>query len=286
MAIKLITDSACDLSRTLLAEENVDVIPIYISFEGKDYKDGVDITPEEIYQGMRNGNVYKTAQISVNDFQMVFEKYASQGTDVLHMSFSSGLSGTYGAAELAAGMVREKYPQVRIEVVDTKAAVNALGLMVLDVIQAMKDGMDMDQLLVLLEDRVSRIEHIFTVADLDYLFRGGRLSKGAAIVGNMLNIQPILRVDKEGKLEQVDKVRGRKKLFHRILELMSEKADDLGSQTIGISHCDDEAEAEKLVNAIKERFGSEKFIVNMMGAAIGAHTGPGTLCVFFYDSKK
>lgn len=286
MTIKLITDSSCDLDRNLLNEENVEIIPIYVSHDGKDYKDGVDITPEEIYQGMRNGKVYKTAQVTVHDFETVFEKFASQGLDILHLSFSSGLSGTYGAAVLAADMVKEKYPNIRLEVVDTKASVNGLGLIVLDVLAARREGADMDQLLELLEDRIRRIEHIFTVADLDYLFRGGRLSKGAAVVGNMLNIQPILRVDEEGKLQQMDKVRGRKKLFNRILAIMEEKADDLDKQTIALSHCDDEEEAQKLVEAIREKFGSTEFVVNMMGAAIGAHTGPGTICVFFYNSKK
>lgn len=286
MAIKLMTDSACDLSREWLKEANVSVLPIYITINGQEYRDGEDITPEEIYQGMRNGNVYKTAQIPVNDFERAFEEAAAQGMDVLHLSFSSGLSGTYSAGVLAAGMVKEKYPTVRIEVVDTKAAVNGLGLIVKDTVEALKDGKDMDQVLALLEDRTARIEHIFTVADLEYLFRGGRLSKGAAIVGNMLNIQPILRVDEEGKLQQVEKVRGRKKLFGRILDLMEQKADDLDAQVIGISHCDDSEEANRLVEAIREKFGSKEFIVSLMGAAIGAHTGPGTLCVFFYNNKK
>lgn len=285
MAIQLMTDSSCDLSRELLKQEHVQVIPIYISVGGVDYKDGVDITPEEIYQGMRKGTVYKTAQITVRDFETAFESAAARGMDVLHLSFSSGLSGTYGAGVLAANMVKEKYPQVRIEVVDTKASVNGLGLIVLDTIQDLKEGKSMDEILLLLEQRIRRIEHIFTVADLEYLYRGGRLSKGAAIVGNMLNIQPILRVDEEGKLQQLDKVRGRKKLFGRILELMEEKGKDLDQQTIGISHCDDEEEAQKLVAAIQEKFGSERFVVSMMGAAIGAHTGPGTLCVFFYNNQ-
>jgi DegV family protein with EDD domain len=286
MAIKLMTDSACDLSRDILKEAQVDILPIYVSIDGKDYKDGVDITPEEIYKGMRNGKVYKTAQISVMDFEKAFEEYALKGMDILHLSFSSGLSGTYSAAVLAADMVRERHPEVRIEIVDTKAGVNGLGLIVLDTIEDMKNGATMDQLLVSVEDRIRRIEHIFTVADLDYLYRGGRLSKGAAIMGNMLNIQPVLRVDEEGKLQQIDKVRGRKKLFGRILELMAERADDLDQQTVTISHCDDEGEAQRLVDAIREKFGTKRFIVDLMGAAVGAHTGPGTVCVFFYNSKK
>jgi DegV family protein with EDD domain len=135
------------------------------------------------------------------------------------------------------------------------------------------------------ESASAKIEHIFTVEDLNYLYRGGRLSKGAAMVGNMLNIKPVLQVDADGKLKQLDKVRGKRKLYGKILELMEQKADDLDQQTIGISHCDDQEDADKLVEMIKERFGSKDFIISMMGAAIGAHTGPGTLCVFFFNSK-
>ncbi|MBF7096499.1 DegV family protein [Alkalibacter mobilis] len=286
MTVKFITDSACDLSRDILEKENVDVIPIYVSIDGKDFKDGLDITSQEIYDGMRQGKVYKTAQITVHDFEEVFKKYALEGQDVIHMSFSSGLSGTYNAAVLASNNIKENYPNANIEVIDTKAAVNGLGLIVKDAIEARNSGAGYNDLIELIKERSSKIEHIFTVADLDYLFRGGRLSKGAAIVGNMLNIQPVLKVDHEGKLQQIEKVRGRKKLFNKILEIMDENADDLDKQTVALSHCDDIEEAEKLMEMIKERFGTENFIINMMGSAIGAHTGPGTICVFFYNSKN
>ncbi len=285
MGIKLITDSACDLSREYLKTQEVEVIPIYISLDGKDFKDGIDIAPEEIYQGMRDGKVYKTAQITIKDFENIFEKYVQSGDEILHLSFSSGLSGTYNAALIAANTVKEKYPNAKIQIIDTKAAVNGLGLIVKKAVDGKNNGMSFEDLIKCVESDVAKIEHIFTVEDLNYLYRGGRLSKGAAVVGNMLNIQPVLRVNEDGRLEQLDKVRGRKKLFGKILELMEDKADDLDSQTIGISHGDDQESAEKLVEMIKERFGTKDFIISMMGAAIGAHTGPGTLCVFFFKTK-
>ncbi|SHE53504.1 DegV family protein [Alkalibacter saccharofermentans] len=286
MGIKLITDSACDLSKEYLKTQEVELIPIYISLDGNDFKDGIDITPEEIYQGMRDGKVYKTAQITIKDFEKIFEKYAQAGDEILYLSFSSGLSGTCNAAQIAANAVKEKYPNAKIQIIDTKAAVNGLGLIVKKAVDGKNNGMSFEDLIKSVESDAAKIEHIFTVEDLNYLYRGGRLSKGAAVVGNMLNIQPILRVDEDGKLEQLDKVRGRKKLFGKILKLMEDKADDLGRQTIGISHGDDQESAEKLVEMIKERFGSKDFIISMMGAAIGAHTGPGTLCVFFFNTKK
>ncbi|HAE62288.1 MAG TPA: DegV family protein [Eubacteriaceae bacterium] len=285
MGIKLITDSACDLPREYLKAQEVDVIPIYISLDGKEYKDGVDITSEEIYQGMREGKIYKTAQITIKDFEDTFEKYASKGEDILHLSFSSGLSGTFNAASMAAKIIKEKYKDAKIRVLDTKAAVNGLGLIVKKTVDAKKNGMTFEEVAKVAESASAKIEHIFTVEDLNYLYRGGRLSKGAAMVGNMLNIKPVLQVDADGKLKQLDKVRGKRKLYGKILELMEQKADDLDQQTIGISHCDDQEDADKLVEMIKERFGSKDFIISMMGAAIGAHTGPGTLCVFFFNSK-
>lgn len=283
MNVKIITDSACDLPDHITQEYNIDVIPLIVFKNEKEYLDGVNIRPKELYDYMREGGVAKTAQATYESIEQLFSDYAKSGTPVIYIAFSSELSGTYQTATLVASDIKEEYPDSDITVIDSKAASLGFGLIVYQIAKLAKEGVDKE---ALVEKTLFLKEHmkaIFTVENLEYLYRGGRLSKTAAIVGSVLNIKPILHVA-EGKLIPIDKVRGRKKSLNRMIEMIGEQSDDsLKNQLVAISHGDDLKTAEWAKEKIAETYGVKDFIIRDIGCAIGAHSGPGTLALFFVD---
>lgn len=283
MSFKILTDSACDLPKEIIEEFGIDVLPIVVIKDDKEYLDGESITPTEVYNGMRDGQVYKTAQIPPSSFQEKFEQYAKNGDTVIYIGFSSGLSGTYQTSLFVGESVKEKYPDFDLTIIDTKAASLGFGLIVYKAARLKAEGKTKEEVLKAIDFYINNIEHIFTVDDMEYLYRGGRVSRAQAIVGGLLNIKPALEVQ-DGKLVPLEKVRGRNNVYKRMLEIMAErgKEADLAKQTIGISHGDDIKNATKLKEMIEEKFGSKVFIINTIGAAIGAHSGPGTLSIFFF----
>lgn len=284
MTVRIITDSACDLPKNIIDEYDIHVIPILVYLEDKEYLDGETLDPIELYNNMRNGKVYKTAQIPPATFKEVFLEYAKKNESVIYVAFSSGLSGTYQSALMAKNEVLEEYPDFDLEVIDTKCASVGFGLVVYKAAQMAKEGKSKEEIVNIVNFYSQHMEHIFTVDDLEYLYRGGRVSRTAAFVGSLLNIKPILDVE-DGKLVPIEKVRGRKKVLKRMIEIMEERGVDLSNQVIGINHGDDLEGAKKLEDMIRERFGCKEFIVNIVGCAIGAHSGPGTLSVFFLNEK-
>lgn len=284
MAVRIITDSACDLPKDLLKEYNIDEIPILVYLDDKEYLDGITLKPEELYEGMRNGKVYKTAQIPPSMFKERFIEYAKNNESCIYVAFSSGLSGTYQSALMAREEVLEEYPEFDLDIVDTKCASVGFGLVVYKAGKMAKEGKTKEEILEAVKFYSEHMEHIFTVDDLEYLCRGGRVSRTAAFVGGLLNIKPILDVE-DGKLIPIEKTRGRKRVLKRMIELMEERGADLANQTIGINHGDDLEGAKKLEEMIREKFGCKDFVVNIIGCAIGAHSGPGTLSVFFLNEK-
>ncbi len=285
MSIKIIADSAADLPPDFIKEYNLDVLPLIVTMGDQEFKDGEDIKPLEIFNGMRDGKVYKTAQIPIIDFHDLFTKYAEEKQSCIYIAFSSELSGTYQAAVMAKKQVLEEYPEADIEVIDTKCASLGAGLVVYKAVLLAREGKDKDEIINKVNFLARHMEHIFTVDDLEYLYRGGRVSKTAAFVGGILNIKPLLDVE-EGKLIPLEKKKGRKKVLNRIIEIMEERGVNLENQLIGISHGDDEEGAELLKEMIAERFGTSNFMINTIGAVIGAHAGPGTLAVFFLNERE
>ncbi len=285
MSIKIIADSAADLPPQIIEEYNIEILPLIVTIDDQEFRDGEDIKPLEIFNGMREGKVYKTAQIPIIYFQELFTKYAQEKQSCIYLAFSSELSGTYQAAVMARNQVLEDYPDADIDVVDTKCASLGAGLVVYKAIQLARAGKSNEEIIEKAIFTARHMEHIFTVDDLEYLYRGGRVSKTAAFVGGILNIKPILDVE-DGKLIPIEKKKGRKKVLRRIIELMVERGVDLENQLIGISHGDDEEGAETLKEMITEKFGSHNFMINTIGAVIGAHAGPGTLAVFFLNEEE
>ena len=252
--------------------------------------DGVNYTHEnflpvhEFYERMRGGSLPTTAQVNPEAAKALLEPYLQAGKDILHIAFSSGLSGSYNSSRIAAEELAEAYPERSIKVIDSLSASLGQGLLVYLAQKRKEAGENMDAVAAWTEANKKHIVHMFTVDDLNHLYRGGRVSRTTAVLGGMLNIKPVLHVDDEGKLIPVGKVRGRKKAILELVKAMDEK---LGSfkdncDTIFISHGDCEDEARFLESRIKEKYPIRTVVMNHVGATIGAHSGPGTLALFFW----
>ncbi|MED0970533.1 DegV family protein [Bacillus paramycoides] len=286
MGVKIITDSAADLPEELLQAYDIDLIPLRVYDEAEtEYLDGVTLKSVTLLQKMREGAAYRTSLPSLETFQEKFVSYAKEGNPCIYLAFSSELSGTYQSSVVIKEEVKETYAELDLEIIDTKCASLGQGLVVLEAAKMAKEGASKEEILNRVAFLMEHMEHIFTVADLQYLVRGGRLSKVAGFIGGLLNIKPILNVE-EGKLVPLEKVRGKKKVLSRIVDIMEERGKDLKGQTIGMTHGDDLETAESLKALITERFGCEVFIVNTIGAAIGAHTGPGVITLFFLNEVE
>ncbi|WP_042224609.1 DegV family protein [Oceanobacillus manasiensis] len=284
MLVKILADSATDLSMNHYNEFDLEMVPLTVHLDEKEYKDNVEIQPKTVYDAMRQGKSPKTSQVSPETFHNVFTSYAEKNEPLVYLAFSSELSGTYQTAKMMLQEVKETYPDAPIHVLDTKCASIGYGLVVLYAAKAAKNGASAEEIMQSAEYHATHMEHIFTVDDLEYLYRGGRVSKTAAFVGSLLKIKPILHVE-SGKLVPLEKIRGSKKLFNRMLDIMEERGTDFTNQLIGISHGDDLERAEQLSTMIQEKFGTAKedIVIEMVGSVIGAHSGPGTIALFFLN---
>lgn len=287
MTVKILSDSACDLPDEIIEELDIEILPIIVMKGEEEYLDKVTIDPKKMYDDMRNGLVYKTAQIPPKVFEEKFEEIAKKGESTIYIAFSSGLSGTYQTSVLVRDSLKEKYPDMDIDIVDSRSASVGFGLLVHKAGKMAKEGKSKEEILSMLEFYVKHIEHIFTVDNIEYLFRGGRVTRTQAFVGGLLNIKPILDIPEDGTLQPREKVRGRIKVLNRMIEIMEERGGnaDLKNQTIGINHGDDLEGALQLKKMIEEKYGCTDFVINIIGCAIGAHSGPGTLSVFFLNEK-
>ncbi|NEY70651.1 DegV family protein [Bacillus mesophilus] len=285
MMIKLLTDSGCDLPKEYLDQEKVHLFPLVVHLDGEDYFDMETIDSSKIYEAMRNELVPKTSQVPPTRFEDTFTALAKEKAEVFYVSFSSELSGTYQTARMMAEQVKEQFPDFKITVLDTKCASLGMGLVVRKAVELIESGLTYSEVVEQTTFFAEHMEHIVTVDNLDYLARGGRVSKASAFVGGLLNIKPLLHVD-EGKLIPIEKIRGRKKVLQRMIDLMKERGQDLTSQTIGISHGEDEETALFLQEKIKEQLGCETFLITKIGSAIGAHAGPGTIGLYFVNKLQ
>lgn len=282
LTVKILADSACDLSSEDLQQFNIEALPLTVQLDGEDYEDGVSISSKKVYDAMREGKSPKTAQVSQQVFKDTFEKHAKAGNQVLYLTLSSELSGTYQGAKLMEQEVKDTYPDFELHVVDTKCASLGYGLVVLRAAELAKKGANLDEILEVSKHRYEHMEHIFTVDDLEYLYRGGRVSKTAAFVGTLLKVKPLLHME-DGKLIPLEKVRGSKKVYKRMIEVMEERGKDLENQLVAISHGDALDTAEHIASMIREKWNVKDIKINMVGSSIGAHSGPGTIALFFLN---
>lgn len=283
MDVKIITDSACDTPEKYIKEYDIQIIPLNIISGDISYLDGIDLTNEELYTRMKAGEIFKTAQISYQTFMDTFEPYAKEGRPFMYFAFSSGLSGTYQTSALALTDLKEKYPDMKGAVVDTKAVVGGLALYMEDIGKAAKAGADMDELLKLAEDLTKRIRHVFTVDTLTYLQRGGRLSKTSAVVGNLLSIKPVLEIDELGKIEILSKVRGKAKQVKAMMDYLEENNAPKEGGRFFMNNAENDELTERVKEEIEKKYHPESIEISDLAPVVATHTGPGTFTIHFYD---
>lgn len=282
------TDNNSDLPEEYMEEHGIGCMYLSYAMDGKNYKHGSFLPVHEFYDAMRNGSMPTTSQVNPQDARAVFEPYLKEGKDILHIAFSSGLSGTYNSSRIAAEELIEEYPDRKIIVVDSLAASLGQGLLVYLAAEKKEQGEDLETVAKWTEENKLHMVHLFTVDDLNHLYRGGRASKTTAVVGSLLNIKPVLHVDNEGKLIAIGKVRGRKKALQELVKLMDEKIGSYHDKchTIFISHGDCESDAQYLAEKVKEKYQINTIIMNQVCATIGAHSGPGTMALFFVGDER
>lgn len=287
MNYQIITDSACDLPLDVLRELNVVTVPLIVNFRGEARDDTVeDSQVKELYDAMRAGEMASTSAVNPEGWRGVMEPVLAAGKDALVLAFSSGLSTTYQSAVIAADELREQYPQRKIQVVDTCAAALGQGLLVWHTCKMRDAGLSLEELAAWVENARDHTCHWFTVDDLVYLKRGGRVSAATAVLGTVLNIKPVLHVDNEGHLISMVKARGRKAAINTLVAKMGELQGDWDNSTVFICHADAMEDAEKLAALVKEKYGVKDAFIGNLGAVIGSHAGPGTLALFFMGSQK
>lgn len=283
---KIITDSGCDLPKEMLSKLSVQAVPLIVNFRGEALEDSVDEGIKEIYAGLRDGEAATTSAVNPDRWMEEMEGVLAEGQDVLVIVFSSGLSTTYQSAVIAAGELKEKYPDRKILVVDSLSASLGQGLLVWYACKKKDEGLSVEELGTWVEENKLHLCHWFTVDDLMYLKRGGRISAATALVGTMLKIKPVLHMDDEGHLINMSKARGRK----AAIDALAEKAVELGANydnsTMFICHGDCIEDAEYLAKLAKEKCGAKEVFIGYTGAVIGSHSGPGTLALFFMGDHR
>lgn len=284
---QIITDSGCDLPTEKLTQLNVIAVPLTTSFRGTIREDSVeDSRVRELYDAMRSGEQASTAAANPDNWSCAIEPVLAAGRDVVVMTFSSGLSTTYQSAMIAATDLRGKYPERMITVVDTRAAALGQGLLVWYACKKRDEGLSLQALTAWLEETRDHLCHWFTVDDLVYLKRGGRISAATALLGGMLNVKPILHMDTAGHLISRSKVRGRKAAVDALALKLGELGAGIDNSTIFICHADCRSDAERLATLAKEKYGVKEAFIGNLGAVIGSHSGPGTLAIFFIGKEK
>lgn len=285
----IITDSSADLDQALAERLNVQVVPLSLLLGGKTYRDYPDrreLDPKELYARLRNKEVATTSAVNVADARAAMEPSLKAGEDVLFLAFSSGLSSTCQSIQLAAAELSEEYPDRKCYVVDTLCASLGQGLLVYLTAQKKAQGATIEEARDYAEDTKLHLCHWFTVDDLQFLKRGGRVSTTAAALGTMLSIKPVLHVDNAGHLINISKARGRKSSIQALVDKAAETAIEPAEQTMFICHGDCLEDAEYLAQLVRERLGVKDIHIGYTGPVIGAHSGPGTLALFFLGTER
>ncbi|GLC87755.1 DegV family protein [Lysinibacillus piscis] len=284
--MKIFTDSGCDLPKSYYHDNDVILLPLRVHLNDQEYDDVLSIDSKEIYNAIRQNIRPKTSQVSPELFLQQFEELAKQDEEGIYIAFSSELSGTYNTALMIRNQVLEQYPALKLTIIDSKCASLGQGLVVEEAVRLRHlGGISLEEMATKIQAFADSMEHLFTVEDLDYLAKGGRVSKASAFLGGLLSIKPILHVE-DGKLVPIEKSRGRKKALARILELMQERGGSFADKIVGISHSDDIAFATEAKEAIAQRFSPQAIQMTMIGSAIGSHVGPGTIAIFFINPQK
>lgn len=285
---QIITDSSCDLTDELAKNLNLEVLPLYYTIENKTYKNHLDhseLSIDEFYEKLNKGKMAITSQVNVQDYIISLTPYLENNKDIIIISFSSGLSGTYNSACVASEELKEKFPNKKITAIDSKCASLGQGLLVYLASMKQKEGLSYEELVEYIENTKLKINHWFTVTDIKHLRRGGRISTVSSALAQSLAIKPVMHVNNEGKLIPITKKIGRKNSLRELVTKM-EKTIDLKTTTVFLSHGNDLEAALYVKDLITKKFKVDTFIINHVGPVIGAHAGNGVIALFFEAKER
>ncbi len=285
---KIITNTTADLPKSFIEENNLKELFFSYIVDGESYSRENELDYKAFYEKVRSGSMPSTSQVTPEAYREAFTEALKESSKLLYLSFTSGMSGSCGNAILTAREMMEENPDIEIRVIDSLCASMGEGLFVWYAVQLQKQGKSFKETADWLEAHVQNFVHLVTVDDLNHLHRGGRVSKTSAILGTMINIKPIIHVNEEGRLIVIDKIRGRKKALHHLVDLMEHQVGSYRdkNEMIMISHGDCLEDAEFVKADIEERFGYKNFMINPIGPTIGAHSGPGTIALFFMGDVR
>ncbi|MDR2090444.1 MAG: DegV family protein [Clostridiales bacterium] len=279
--IKLIVDSTCAMPETLIEKYGIAVLPLQIIIGGKSYRDGVDITIDRLYEEMRDGVVPKTSQINLADTEELFRSVCESGGDLIYFSFSSGMSGTYNAAQMVAKELSAKFPERKLTVIDSQGGGAASGLIALQAARKIALGERYENVVSLIEEMISQMQHMFTVDTLSWLVKGGRLNRLKGRIGDLLQIKPIFNiVDKNMNLMKL--VRGKKAVLRSMIQTFAEKVKDFPAQLVAIQHADDLETAKQFEQMVHEAEPKAKTLILPLGGVMASHIGIGGVGLFFF----
>ena len=288
MGIKIITDSACDLTRDYIKNNNIGLLSLILNLNGQAIKDdlGETLSYKDFYNKMREGATPTTSQINAHEFEEEFIKYIKNGDSIIYISLSSSLSGTFNSANIAKNNLMNEYPNANIYLVDSLSVSVGQGLLVAKACEMRDSGIVAEEIVNWLEENKRKVIHSILIDDLNHLKRGGRISGATAAIGGLLNIKPTLFLDDEGKLIQGEKIKGKKKALRFLVNEVREKAVDTENEILYICHGDCLEEAETLRDMILEEVKFKNVIINYVGNVVGAHAGPGVLAAVFLGSNR
>lgn len=279
-------NSTVDLPREWVEERNVPVIPLKYTIDGETYTDMYGLSGKEFFAKLREGHMSVTSQVNPDEAREALEPFLKAGKDVLHLGFSSGLSGTYNSMRIAGEELAEEYPDAKVIIIDTLCACLGEGLLLYKALQLKDSGKSVDEVAQWVEDNKLHICHNVTVDDLNHLHRGGRVSKATAILGTAVQIKPIIHMDNEGKLQVIGKQRGRKKSLNKIVDMAVEQSRGWDNDMVMITHGDCIEDAQYVADLVREKMGVQQILIHNIGTVIGSHTGPGVVAVFFMGEKR
>lgn len=288
MAIKIVTDSSCDLGINFIEENNIELIQLLLNLDGEIIKDdlGKSLGYREFYEKLRAGSMPSTSQINIYTFEEKFKELLDKGYEILYIGLSSALSGTFNSANMARNNILEENQNAKIAVVDSISVSMGLGMLIKKAYEMINEGKMLEEIVQWIEENKSKVIHAILVDDLKHLKRGGRLSASSAAVGTILNIKPLLKLNNSGAVEATEKVKGKKKALKRLASIVKEKAINIENEILYIMHGDALEEAQYLKEIILQELNFKDVKVEYIGTVIGTHGGPGTIAAVFWGNER
>jgi len=288
MAIKIVTDSSCDLGINFIEENNIELIPLLLNLDGETLKDdlGKSLGYREFYEKLRAGSMPSTSQINIYTFEEKFKELLDKGYEILYIGLSSALSGTFNSANMARNNILEENPNAKIAVVDSISVSMGLGMLIKKACKMIEEGKMLEDIVQWIEENKNKVIHAILVDDLKHLKRGGRVSASTAAVGSILNIKPLLKLNNSGAVEVSEKIKGKKKGLKRLVSIVKENAINIENEILYIMHGDVLEEAQYLKGIILQELNFKDVKVEYIGTVIGTHGGPGTIATVFWGNER